>query len=142
MKLKKNIVHFSQATPEWGTPQDLFDKLHAEFDFTLDPCATPQNAKCKKFYTMKDDGLSKSWKGHRVFCNPPYNRYQIKEWVKKMASSDAEIVVGLLPARTNTSWFHEHVWKKAEIRFIRGKLHFNGYKWQAPFPSMIVIFSR
>ena len=133
-------VHFSSQSDEWPTPQDLFDKLNEEFRFDLDPCATKESAKCKDFYTKEDDGLSKSWKGKRVFCNPPYNRYQIKDWLKKMSSSDAEIVVGLLPARTNTSWFHDYVLDKAEIRFIRGKLTFAGYKWQAPFPSMIVIW--
>lgn len=135
-------VHFSAKTDEWATPQDLFDTLNKEFNFTLDPCATKESAKCSKFYSIEDDGLSKDWSNERVFCNPPYNRYVIKDWLKKMSNSGAEIVVALLPARTNTSWFHEFVWKKSEIRFIRGKLTFAGYKWQAPFPSMIVIFSR
>jgi hypothetical protein len=75
-------VHFSSASPEWATPQDFFDKLNAEFGFTLDPCSTKENAKCKKFYTQEDDGLSKSWKGERVFCNPPYGRV-IGKWVEK-----------------------------------------------------------
>lgn len=133
-------VHFSGIKDDWATPQDLFDKLDNEFDFTLDPCASEENAKCVNFYTAEQDGLTKDWKGERVFCNPPYNRYQIKKWVEKMSNSDAEVVVGLLPARTNTSWFHDFVWNKAEIRFIRGKITFGGYKWQAPFPSMIVVF--
>jgi hypothetical protein len=77
-----NNVHFSSATPEWATPQDLFDRLNKEFKFTLDPCATKENAKCKRFYTEKDDGLSKSWKRARVFMNPPYGR-EIGPWVKK-----------------------------------------------------------
>jgi len=114
--------------------------LNREFNFTLDPCASKKNAKCKKFYTKKEDGLSKDWSNEVVFCNPPYNRYTMNDWLKKMSSSEAKICVGLLPARTNTKWFHEYVWGKSEIRFIRGKLKFNGYKWQAPFPSMIVIF--
>lgn len=77
--------HFSSKTPEWATPQDFFDELNREFKFTLDPCATKKNAKCKKFYTEKDDGLSKSWKGERVFMNPPYGR-PIAGWVKKAAT--------------------------------------------------------
>lgn len=75
-------VHFSSKTPEWATPQAFFDVLNKEFRFTLDPCATQENAKCAKFYTEKDDGLSKSWAGERVFCNPPYGR-TIGQWVKK-----------------------------------------------------------
>lgn len=135
-------VHFSQTTDLWATPQDLFDKLNEEFHFTLDPCATKENAKCAKFFTQEQNGLIQSWKDEVVFCNPPYNRYVIKNWLQKMSESDAKIVVGLLPARTNASWFHEYVWKKAEIRFIRGKLTFSGYRFQAPFPSMIVIFRK
>lgn len=79
-------VHFSSKTNEWSTPQDLFEKLNREFLFTLDPCATPQNAKCAKFYTADDDGLAQSWDNERVFCNPPYGR-QIKEWVKKASEA-------------------------------------------------------
>ena len=135
-------IHFSSKTDEWETPQDLFDRLNAEFHFTLDPCATKENTKCKKFYTKEDDGLSKDWSGEIVFCNPPYNRYVIDKWLKKMSNSNAKVCVGLLPVRTNTAWFHKYVWKKTKIRFIRGKLKFSGYKWQAPFPSMIVIFKR
>lgn len=79
-------VHFSSKTNEWATPQDLFDKLNREFLFTLDPCATPENAKCAKFYTAEDDGLAQSWDNERVFCNPPYGR-QIKDWVKKASEA-------------------------------------------------------
>lgn len=141
--MKKQNVHFSGLTDDWATPQDLFDNLNKEFKFTLDPCASHLNSKVRThYYTKEQDGLSKDWSRERVFCNPPYNRYVIKDWLKKMAEGKADIVVGLLPARTNTSWFHDYVWNKAEIRFIRGKLTFGGYKWQAPFPSMIVIFNR
>lgn len=133
-------VHFSAKTDEWSTPQNLFDDLHREFSFTLDPAASDENAKLSTYYTKEENGLTKNWKGHRVFCNPPYNRYSVKEWVKKLASGEADLTVALLPARTNTSWFHDYVWNKAEIRFIRGKLKFGGYKWQAPFPSMICIW--
>lgn len=78
-------VHFSSKTDDWATPQDLFDKLNTEFNFTLDPCATSENAKCSKFYTKKDNGLSKDWSGEKVFCNPPYGRV-IGDWVKKCAT--------------------------------------------------------
>lgn len=133
---------FSSKTNEWATPLALFQELDKEFGFTLDPCATPQNAKCKKFYTLEDDGLKQNWGGHRVFCNPPYGR-EIGRWVEKCyrEAQRGALVVALIPARTDTRYFHEFVWKKAkEIRFLRGRLHFNESKQAAPFPSMIVIF--
>lgn len=80
-------VHFSSKSVEWATPQYLFDELNKEFNFTLDPCATPENAKCKKFYTKEDNGLNKSWENECVFCNPPYGR-QIKSWVKKSIGTE------------------------------------------------------
>jgi site-specific DNA-methyltransferase (adenine-specific) len=127
-------------TPEWATPQKVFDELNAEFSFTLDPCSTHENAKCEKHYTKEDDGLSKSWGGEVVFCNPPYGR-ELPKWVKKCyeESSHATIVM-LIPARTDTSYFHDYIYHKAEIRFIRGRLKFNDGKLGAPFPSMVVIF--
>ena len=133
---------FSSKTNEWATPLALFQELDKEFGFTLDPCATPQNAKCKKFYTLEDDGLKQNWEGHRVFCNPPYGR-EIGRWVEKCyrEAQRGALVVALIPARTDTRYFHEFVWKKAkEIRFLRGRLHFNESKQAAPFPSMIVIW--
>lgn len=83
MKPSTRKIMFSSATEEWATPQKLFDELDAEFHFTLDPCATKENAKCKKFYTKEDDGLSKSWERETVFVNPPYGRGKTGEWVKK-----------------------------------------------------------
>lgn len=132
-------VHFSSLTPEWATPQDFFDTLHKEFGFNLDPCATKENAKCPDFYTKSEDGLSKDWYNKRVFCNPPYGRV-IGDWVRKCATGGAEITVALLPSRTDTRWFHEFIYGKAEIRFIKGRLKFGGHKNSAPFPSMIVIW--
>ena len=131
---------FSSKTDLWETPQDLFDKLNNEFHFTLDVCATPENAKCDSFYTKEQDGLSQPWKGV-VWCNPPYGR-QIGEWVRRafLASVSGNTVVMLLPARTDTRWFHEYIYGKAEIRFIRGRLKFGGSKNSAPFPSMVVVF--
>jgi site-specific DNA-methyltransferase (adenine-specific) len=126
----------------WATPQDLFDKLNEEFNFTLDPCAEPSTAKCKKFYTKEDDGLSKDWSRERVFCNPPYGR-EIGTWVKKCYEENTEVTVMLIPARTDTSYFHDYIYGKATIRFLRGRVKFVGeVKGSAPFPSMIVIFKR
>ena len=134
---------FSSKTSEWETPQDFFDKLNKEFNFTLDPCATPQNAKCKKFYTIKEDGLKQNWQGETVFCNPPYGR-AIKDWVRKCyeeSKKPSTIVVMLIPARTDTSYFHDYIYKKAkEIRFVKGRLKFGNSKNSAPFPSMVVVF--
>jgi phage N-6-adenine-methyltransferase len=134
-------VHFSSKTNEWATPQALYDQLNKEFLFTLDPCATPENAKCAKFYTPEDDGLSKSWDGERVFCNPPYGR-QLKAWVKKASEVRGGVVVLLIPARTDTSYFHDYIYRSgAQIRFLRGRLKFGDSKNSAPFPSMVVVFN-
>lgn len=133
-------VMFSSATELWATPQDFFNKLDAEFHFNLDVCALPENAKCAAFYTPEMDGLSQPWYG-RCWCNPPYGR-QVGRWVAKAAQSAAEgaTVVMLLPARTDTSWFHDYIYGKAEVRFIRGRLKFGGCPNSAPFPSMAVVF--
>lgn len=137
--MKKMDVHFSSASDEWATPQDFFDALHKEFRFNLDPCADKKNAKCERFFTKKDNGLAQSWKGARVFCNPPYGRV-IGDWVKKCATGGATVTVALLPARTDTRWFHDYIYGKAEIRFVRGRLKFGGHKNSAPFPSMVVVW--
>lgn len=138
-----NRTLFSSNTNEWATPSDFFKELDREFHFDLDPCATSENAKCVSFYTVENNGLTKNWGGRRVFCNPPYGR-QIGKWVKKCyeeARKPDTLVVMLIPARTDTTYFHDYIYHKAkEIRFIRGRLHFNGSKQAAPFPSMVVIF--
>lgn len=133
---------FSSTTDLWATPQAFFDELNAEFHFNLDPCALPENAKCEKFFTPEMDGLKQSWGGYRVFCNPPYGR-AIADWVRKCYQESLKpntTVVMLIPARTDTSYFHDYIYHKAELRFIRGRLHFNEAKQGAPFPSMVVIF--
>lgn len=134
---------FSSKTNEWATPVALFEELNAEFHFDLDPCATPENAKCAEFYTIENDGLTKNWGGRKVFCNPPYGN-ELKKWVRKCYQESKKpntLVVMLIPARTDTAYFHDYIYHKArEIRFIRGRLHFNESKNSAPFPSMIVIF--
>lgn len=132
---------FSSQSSEWTTPQSLFDDLNLEFNFTLDPAATKENAKCTKFFTLEDDGLIQDWSKERVFCNPPYGRV-IGMWVKKMATEEVEICVGLLPARTDTRWFHEYIYNKAEIRFLQGRIKFGDSKNSAPFPSMIVVWNK
>lgn len=134
---------FSPATDDWATPQAFFDELNSEFHFTLDPCASPTNAKCERYYTREQDGLFKDWQGERVFCNPPYGR-EIAKWVHKCYIESRKtntLVVALLPARTDTQWFHNLIYHKArEIRFIKGRLRFGGSDVNAPFPSMVVIF--
>ena len=131
----------SSNTDMWATPQYVFDELNKEFNFTLDPCATKENAKCKKFFTEKEDGLKQDWSDEVVFMNPPYGRV-IGNWVKKASEGGAKIAVCLLPARTDTQWFHEYIYEKAEIRFIKGRLKFGDSKNSAPFPSMVVIFKQ
>jgi len=134
-------VMFSSKKTEWETPRALFDELNREFGFTLDVCALPENAKCDLFFAPKTDGLSQSWKGHMCWMNPPYGR-EIGKWVKKAyeESQRGATVVCLLPARTDTRWFHDYIYGKAEIRFLRGRIKFVGSENSAPFPSMIVIY--
>lgn len=140
--MNKDLM-FSSKTDLWSTPQDFFELLDYRFHFTLDPCATPENAKCIKYYVEADDGLSKSWEGERVFMNPPYGRV-IGKWVAKAwqeGMKPGTLVVCLLPARTDTSWWHTYVLGGgAEVEFIRGRLKFGASKNSAPFPSAVVIF--
>ena len=140
----------SSVDMTWGTPQKFFDELNKEFNFTLDPCATPETAKCKKYYTKEDNGLTKDWGGCCVFCNPPYGK-EIKDWVKKCSEEANRTdkcvrVVMLIPARTDTKYFHEYIYNKkgVSVRFIKGRLKFEGKQvgsGSAPFPSMLVIFN-
>lgn len=135
-------VHFSSKSNEWTTPQHLFDELNQEFNFTLDPCATEENAKCSKHFTIEDDGLSKDWSNDVVFMNPPYGR-EIKRWVKKAyeESLNGATVVCLIPARTDTTYWHDFIFDKADdIKFLKGRLKFGNGKNSAPFPSAIVVY--
>lgn len=134
-----NNVHFSSATDLWATPQDFFDRLDQLHKFQLDVCATPDNAKCARFFTKEDDGLAQEWTGS-VWMNPPYGR-EIGAWMKKAKeSADAGAkVVCLVPARTDTAWWHDYA-VKGNITFIRGRLKFGGHKTNAPFPSAVVVF--
>lgn len=133
---------FSSKTDLWETPQDFFDELDNEFHFTLDACALPENAKCDRYFTPDMDGLKQKWTG-TVWCNPPYGR-EIGEWVEKAYNTAmcGGTVVMLLPARTDTRWFHAYIYGKAEIRFIKGRLKFGGCKNSALFPSMVAIFRK
>ena len=136
-----NHVLWSKKSDEWPTPQKLFDELNTEFDFTLDPCSTDENHKCEHYFTINEDGLKQEWTNETVFVNPPYSN--CKEWVFKSWFEwfyNNATVVMLLPARTDTQWFHQWVYNIAEIRFIKGRLKFGDSKNSAPFPSMIVIF--
>ena len=136
-----NEVMFSSKTDQWATPQDFFDKLNEEFCFTLDPCATAENHKAENYFTADDNGLLQDWGGQRVFCNPPYSK--IKEWVKKCyyeALKPGTLVVMLIPARTDTRYFHDYIIHRSEVRFVKGRLKFGDSKNSAPFPSMVVIF--
>lgn len=130
---------FSSRTDEWATPQALYDELNREFNFTLDPCATSANAKCERYFTKEQDGLKQSWIGEVVFCNPPYGK-EMSKWVEKAhRESSGATVVMLIPARTDTRYFHEFIYQIHEVRFIKGRLRYNDGRGQSPFPSMIVV---
>ena len=138
---------FSSKNENWETPQDFFDALDNEFHFTLDPCANDENHKVPKYFTKEMDGLSLDWGGEITFCNPPYGK-QIGKWVKKAYDEHFKTnhpIVMLIPARTDTSYFHNYIYGIAEIRFIRGRLKFTDEygvaKDPAPFPSMVVVFN-
>lgn len=142
-----NSVLLSSKKMDWCTPQDFFNELNAEFHFVLDAAATDKTAKCKHYYTPETDGLAHSWDfGGAVFCNPPYGK-EIGKWVKK-AFEEAKkgiTIVLLIPSRTDTTYFHDYIYGKAEIRFIRGRLRFTDDDGNpagpAPFPSMVVIYN-
>ncbi len=139
---------FSSEKQDWCTPQQFFDELDTEFHFVLDAAATYQNSKCKRYFTPKENGLIQSWDvGGAVYCNPPYGK-DIGLWIKKAyeESQKGITIVMLIPARTDTKYFHEYIYHKADIRFVKGRLKFtdeNGVsKGTAPFPSMIVIYNK
>lgn len=137
--MKGRDTLFSHATDEWETPQDLFDELDKEFHFELDVAASCENYKCDWFFTSDENGLEEDWGSVTVWRNPPYSN--IKEWAKK-CSEHRGVAVMLVPARTDTRWFHDYCYNKnnVELRFIKGRLKFSNSKNSAPFPSMLVIF--
>lgn len=139
--LNNSNAIYTSNSDEWATPQDFYSKLDAEFGFDLDVCATSANHKTDDYFTIEDDGLSKDWGGHKVWCNPPYSA--VAKWAKKCYEEGCKpytTVVMLVPSRTDTRWFQDYCLHRAEIRFVRGRLRFNDSSTNAPFPSMVVIF--
>jgi len=130
---------------QWETPADLYAQLDAEFGFTLDPCASAENAKCAKYFTYEMGGLSRDWGTERVFVNPPYSSPKLAFWMRKAytASLAGALVVCLVPASTDTNWFHTYA-LRGEIRFIRGRVKFSNGNGDAPAPapfaSLVVVF--
>ena len=126
---------------DWATPQSFFDRLDAEFHFDIDVCADEKTAKCNTYYTVETDGLTQAWNG-TCWMNPPYGR-EIGKWMKKAYESfmynDATVIC-LVPARTDTKWWHDYAMKASEIRFIKGRLKFGNATTSAPFPSAVVVF--
>lgn len=139
MALNKGLL--SSKTDMWETPQYLFDQLNAKYHFEIDVCAVAENAKCAHYYSPEIDGLSQEWNGV-CWMNPPYGR-GVSRWVEKAyrSSLNGATVVCLLPARTDTAWWHDYC-MKGEIEFIRGRLKFSGSRVSAPFPSAIVVFDK
>lgn len=140
-KSRLNTALFTSRSEEWGTPQHVFRPLHSEFRFQVDVCATSDNAKCKVFFDKAVNGLSREWSPFRCWMNPPYGS-QISNWVKKafQESQMGALVVCLIPARTDTQWWHTWVMRAAEIRFVAGRIAFGDGKQSAPFPSCIAIY--
>jgi phage N-6-adenine-methyltransferase len=145
MNKETQQVMFSSKSEEWETPQELYDYLNLDYRFTLDPCATHKTAKCEKYYTEEDDGLSKSWEGETVFMNPPYGR-DIKHWIKKAYEEGQKpktMVVCLIPSRTDTRYWHDYCMKAWKINFIKGRLKFkndNAGNNSAPIPVSYCCF--
>jgi len=136
-------VMFSSKSKEWGTPQHFFDKLSDKFGpFTLDPCANESNYKVANHFTEHENGLEQDWGGNVVFMNPPYGR-AIKDWIKKAyeeSGKENTTVVALIPARTDTRYWHDYVLKAHELYFVKGRLKFGNGENSAPFPSAVVVF--
>lgn len=132
-------VHYSSDSPEWSTPQDLFDELDSEFHFALDVCATTGNAKCERYFTVEQDGLAQEWTG-TCWMNPPYGG-EIGRWVGKAwdSAQHGATVVCLVPGRIETGWWWNYC-RFGEVRVLRGRLKFGGGENTAPFPSVVVVF--
>lgn len=147
-----SALMFSKASDEWSTPQDFYDALHEEFDFDVDAAAQAGSAKSDNWYgpgsALMSDALVGPWPCATYWCNPPYSR--CREFVAKAAAERlrGSLTVMLVPARTDTRWFHEHLWDAQahrtrpgiELRFVKGRLKFGGAANGAPFPSMVVVF--
>ena len=142
MNITKGLTSTGNIVAE--TPKYLFDRISSIFNFSLDACALPENAKCESYYTPEDDGLSKPWRGG-VWCNPPYGR-EISSWVKKACEESQKeynsFVLMLLPARTDTKWWWEYVQGKATLFFIKGRVKFGDHNVGAPFPSVLALYMK
>lgn len=146
---RRNEGRWRGSGRDWATPPELYEELDAEFTFDLDPCASERTAKCKHYFTEAEDGLSRDWGLNRVFMNPPYGR-ELPRWVEKAKESAkaGALVVGLLPAATDSAWWHEHIVGHAEVRYLRKRPRFliyteTGTKWNSPFqPCVIVVWNR
>ena len=140
--MEKKAALFTSKSDEWETPNDLFGGMDANFNFTLDVAASPDNAKCDKYFTIEDNALSKSWVGERTFCNPPYSK--IKDWVKKNyeeSKLDPEHPkVMLIPGRCDTQYWHDYIMRATNIYMIKGRLKFSNSQNSAPFPSVVIVF--
>lgn len=136
-------VMFSSNDMTWETPLELFNKLNYEFNFTTDVCAGHYTFKCKKYYTVEDDGLTQDWSNDICWMNPPYGK-DITVWMKKAyeESLKGAVVVALIPARTDTRYWHDYCMNASEIRFIKGRLKFGNSENSAPFPSALIIFDN
>lgn len=138
-----NKNRFAAKTTEWATPPEFFAPLNDEFHFTLDVCATHKNKKVKKCFTKSENGLRQSWKGHVCWMNPPYGRAMVL-WLQKAQASaqySGATTVCLIPARTNTAWWHDICLKAAEIRFVLGRPKFGDAEHGLPFPLAVVVFA-
>lgn len=142
MTPRQRTAMFSSLRVDWATPRRLFAEMDREFHFECDVCATAETAACPLF--MNDGALEAKWTG-MCWMNPPYGR-KLGDWVSKAwhaARDKGCTVVSLLPARTDTIWFHEYCLRAKEIRFLKGRLEFDDAKGKrAPFPTMIVIFGE
>jgi phage N-6-adenine-methyltransferase len=143
----KEMINARPVTQKdkWETPPSFYAKLNAEFNFTLDPCCEPNTAKCSKYYTMEDDGLTKDWGGEIVFCNPPYSNGNIDLWMIKCLRESLKentIVVALVAVSTSSKWFHEYVLGRCEIRFVERRIKFVDAPYTATFSSMVLVFGR
>lgn len=145
-----NKVHFKSGNKEWETPDSVFKPLEKEFNIVLDVCANDKNTKCRTFLDKGVNSFTASWKDtlkglgdsdSACWMNPPYGR-GIDRWIKKAHEEALKgvVTVALVPARTDTLWFHNYIHNKQEVRFIKGRIKFVDASSSAPFPSMVVIF--
>lgn len=141
MGVKTNRAVFSSLSKEWATPKAFFQGINAEFNFTLDVCASEKNAKCERFFDSTLNGLFRDWAPEVCWMNPPYGP-ALGQWIRKAADEAAKgaTVVALVPARTDTRWWHDYALKATEIRFIKGRLYFDDGGGRATFPSVLVIW--